>query len=89
MTDDEYHYSGSQSTTNDVATGLAPPSNVNHMSGMGDRIRNRRDSLGMTQPQLGERSGYAQQNIAKIEAGGTANPGKLDRIARVLGVSIA
>jgi transcriptional regulator with XRE-family HTH domain len=50
-----------------------------------------RTARGMTQGQLGARSGVTRQTIWRIEAGQAPNVGldTLERIARVLGCSVA
>lgn len=38
---------------------------------LGEAIRQRREELGLTQAQLGERAGLKQPAVARFEAGGT------------------
>ena len=48
------------------------------------RVRNLRAKLGMTQLQLAEIVGVAQNSIQKIESGDTKNPRNIERLAEVL-----
>lgn len=56
---------------------------------IGNRIREIRESLGMSQAELAGRTGYLQPNIARIEAGRYAvRFDTLERIADALGCSV-
>lgn len=53
-----------------------------------DRLRERREELGMRPEDLARLVGFTRQGIIKLESGDTKNPGyrTIDAIARVLGV---
>ncbi len=48
------------------------------------RVKEARESLGMSQPELAERVGMSQQGIGAIEAGRSKRPTKLRELARAL-----
>ncbi|MFD2532544.1 helix-turn-helix transcriptional regulator [Gracilimonas halophila] len=56
---------------------------------MGNRIKERRDTLGITQPDLAEMAGISKNTLYKIETG-QANPTLkvLNKIAEILGMEI-
>jgi SOS-response transcriptional repressor LexA len=54
---------------------------------IGDRVKTKRDSLGLTQTQLAERVGTSQQAIEQLEGGKTKRPRYLPELSSVLGVS--
>lgn len=56
---------------------------------MGNRIKERRDTLGITQPDLAEMAGISKNTLYKIETG-QANPTLkvLNKIADILGMEI-
>ena len=57
---------------------------------VGDRVRSRRLAVGLTQAKLGELTGIARPNIARIESGlHTPTLTTLLRVAGALGVSVA
>ncbi len=58
----------------------------NHMRSIGERIRDRRQEIKLSQQQLADASGQSQSNINKIEHGGTVDPGKIIPMARALRV---
>lgn len=62
-----------------------------YMALLSDRVRERREELGMTQAQLSESSGVGQSSIARIESGDTPDPRghTLAKIAGALRVSMA
>jgi len=51
---------------------------------LGKRVEKRRVQLGMTQAQLGQISGLAQNSIHNIESGETKRPRKIDALAEAL-----
>jgi len=51
---------------------------------LGKRVEKRRIQLGMTQAQLGLKSGFAQNSIHNIESGETKRPRKIDALAEAL-----
>lgn len=51
---------------------------------LGKRIKERREALGLTQKQLAEIIGLAQQSLQGIESGRVDNPRRLDNIAKGL-----
>jgi transcriptional regulator with XRE-family HTH domain len=55
---------------------------------IGDRVREARDSKGLTQPQLSHQSGVSERALRDIESGTTKNPSTatVKRLASVLGV---
>lgn len=56
---------------------------------IGEKVRQRRESLGMTQVELSERSGLNRTNISKIEGGRyNVSVDLLGRIAEALGCGI-
>ena len=56
---------------------------------IGEQVRQRRESLGMTQVELSERSGLNRTNISKIEGGRyNVSVDLLGRIAEALGCGI-
>lgn len=59
----------------------------NYMRGIGDRIAERREELGLSQEALAQSSGESQQWISKLEAGKSVKSGNLVSIARALNVS--
>lgn len=54
---------------------------------IGDRVKIKRDFLGLTQTQLAERVGTSQQAIEQLEGGKTKRPRYLPELSSVLGVS--
>lgn len=54
---------------------------------IGDRVKIKRDSLGLTQTQLAEKVGTSQQAIEQLEGGKTKRPRYLPELSSVLGVS--
>jgi transcriptional regulator with XRE-family HTH domain len=56
---------------------------------LGERLRRRRKETGLTQEQLGEKSGTTQAVIQKIENGKSLRPRKLNEIAFALDVDPA
>lgn len=56
---------------------------------MGNQIKERRDTLGITQPDLAEMAGISKNTLYKIETG-QANPTLkvLNKIAEILGMEI-
>ncbi len=58
------------------------------MSEFGDRVREARKELGLSQKQLGDRVSVTQQNIGKIESGKAKGTYVLVPLARELGVNI-
>src|SRR5215469_9585289 len=54
----------------------------------GDIIRRRREELGLSQAQLGNRVGISQPAIKKIEAGDSRHSKFLPKIAQVLGIPL-
>ncbi|ARU94587.1 LexA family protein [Tatumella citrea] len=54
---------------------------------IGDRVKIKRDSLGLTQTQLAEKVGTSQQSIEQLEGGKTKRPRYLPELSSVLGVS--
>ena len=63
---------------------------MDEMEGFGKRLRNLRQDRGLTQVELGNRSGISQKDISKYERGTTANllATNLIRLADALGVSV-
>lgn len=57
------------------------------MDSLGDRIRMRRQALGLSQADLAEKAGISQQAVAKIEQGQTRRPGSIVEIAHALAAS--
>lgn len=55
--------------------------------GIGDRIRARREQLGMSQEELADAVGMKQQGIQSIEAGNSKHPRKLREIANTLKIA--
>lgn len=53
------------------------------MRTLGERIRERREELGMTQAQLAERIGVKEATISRYESGDITNPPQ-ERIAKML-----
>mgnify|MGYP002636747063 CR=1 FL=1 len=56
---------------------------------LGQRLRARRNEMGLTQVQLAERADTTQAVIQKIENGKSLRPRKIDKIASALGVKAA
>lgn len=54
---------------------------------LADRVRQRREELGLTQTQLAELVGMRQQSVAELESGSTKNPRKLLELADALHTS--
>lgn len=52
--------------------------------GLADRVKERRDVLGITQTELADKVGIKQQSIASIENGETKNPRKIFELAQAL-----
>ena len=50
----------------------------------GERIRLRREQLGLSKAELARRVGYTKSAITKIEARGTLKPSKIADFAKVL-----
>lgn len=62
---------------------------MNHRQRIGQRIREIRGALGMTQQELAERTGIQRCHIARIEAGRySVGLDTLAKIARALGKTI-
>lgn len=57
------------------------------MKTLGDRVKETREQLGMSQVELAERSGISQQSVAAVETGAVSRPRRLPEIARALGVT--
>jgi transcriptional regulator with XRE-family HTH domain len=55
---------------------------------MGKRIESARESLGYKQHDLAEKMGISQQAIEKIENGKTKMPRDIDKMAKILKVSV-
>lgn len=51
---------------------------------LGGRVRQRRESLDISQTELGELTGYSQSSIAEIERGESKQPRRIDQIAAAL-----
>lgn len=51
---------------------------------IGARVKKRRNELGMTQVNLSEQLGMAQQSLQKIESGITKNPRNIEKLAKAL-----
>lgn len=58
------------------------------METVADRVRMRREELGLTQAELGERVGMTQQGIATLETRGTKKPRLARELARGLNVHL-
>ncbi|MEU6410663.1 helix-turn-helix transcriptional regulator [Microbispora sp. NPDC046933] len=57
---------------------------------LGDAVRRRREELGLTQTELGERAGLKQPAVARFEAGGTMPTlPMLERLAEALEVRLS
>ena len=58
---------------------------------LGELIRRRRQELGMSTHELGERIGASNSTVVRLEQGAFAapSPDKLARIAEVLGITLA
>lgn len=54
------------------------------MGKIADRFKQRRHELGLSQQELADRAGVAQQTIAKIESGNTDNPRRITALADAL-----
>lgn len=54
----------------------------------GRRLAKARELAGLTQAQLGDRTGYTQQSIQGIEDGKVARPGKINEIAEAVGSTV-
>lgn len=57
------------------------------MKTLGDRVREARERIGMSQAELAERSGISQQSVAAVETNAVRRPRHLVEIARALGVA--
>lgn len=57
------------------------------MKQLKDVVRSRREDLGISQAELGRRSGMSQQAIVSIESGDTLRPRRLVELAGALGLS--
>jgi phage repressor protein C with HTH and peptisase S24 domain len=55
---------------------------------LAERVRERRDVLGITQTELADKIGIKQQSVASIENGETKNPRKIFEIAQALKCSV-
>lgn len=55
---------------------------------LAERVRERREALGITQTELAEKVGIKQQSIASIENGDTKNPRKIFELATALKCSM-
>jgi len=55
---------------------------------IGDRVKFRRDAMGLTQAELAEKVGTSQQSIEQLEGGKTKRPRYLPELASFLDVSI-
>lgn len=55
----------------------------------GERIRLRREQLGLSKAELARRVGYTKSAITKIEARGTLKPSKIADFAKVLNTTVA
>lgn len=55
----------------------------------GERIRLRREQLGLSKTELARRVGYTKSAITKIEARGTLKPSKIADFAKVLNTTVA
>ncbi|SBV94046.1 putative Repressor protein CI [uncultured Alphaproteobacteria bacterium] len=60
----------------------------NPLGTLGDRTRERREQLGLSQGELGQRVGVSQQAIDQLESGATKRPRYVADLARELDVSI-
>ncbi|TVQ67580.1 MAG: XRE family transcriptional regulator [Balneolaceae bacterium] len=57
------------------------------VNGIGKQIRERRDTLGLTQPDLAEMAGISKNTLYKIETGqGNPTLNVLHKIAQILGM---
>jgi SOS-response transcriptional repressor LexA len=52
--------------------------------GIGERIKKRRNKLGLTQAELAEKIGVAQQSLQSIESGKIGKPRKINELAEAL-----
>ena len=55
---------------------------------LAERVKERREALGITQTELAEKVGIKQQSIASIENGETKNPRKIFELATALKCSM-
>ena len=57
---------------------------IGRFMSIGARVKKRRNELGMTQVNLSEQLGMAQQSLQKIESGITKNPRNIEKLAKAL-----
>lgn len=67
---------------------LNPVTDETEWRAVGQRVRERRAALGMTQAQLGARIGVANADVSMVEGGASVSEKKLARYASALGVSV-